>query len=101
MAKKKYTYEEICSDIKNRNFSPIYFLMGEEPYFIDRITDLIMNTVLKEDEIDFNRIVLYGSDSTVVKVLNTARRFPMMSEYQLVVFREAQTIDERSADNKW
>jgi DNA polymerase-3 subunit delta len=101
MAKKEYTYEEICRDIKNRNFSPIYFLMGEEPFFIDRITDLIMNSVLKEDEIDFNRMVLYGSDSTVVKVLNAARRFPMMSEYQLVVFREAQVIDERSADNKW
>ena len=101
MAKKEYTYEEICRDITNRHFSPIYFLMGEEPYFIDRITDLIMNTVLKEDEIDFNRMVLYGSDSTVVKVLNAARRFPMMSEYQLVVFREAQTIDERSAENKW
>jgi DNA polymerase-3 subunit delta len=75
--------------------------MGEEPYFIDRITELIMNNVLKEDEIDFNRMVLYGADSTVVKVLNAARRFPMMSEYQLVVFREAQTIDERSAENKW
>jgi len=101
MAKKEYTYEEICRDIKNRRFSPIYFLMGEEPYFIDRITDLIMNNVLSEDEIDFNRIVLYGADSTIVKVLNAARRFPMMSEYQLVVLREAHTIDERSADNKW
>ena len=101
MSKKEYTYEEICRDIKNRIFYPVYFLMGEEPYFIDRITDLLLKNVLKEDKIDFNRIVLYGADSTVVKVLNAARRFPMMSEYQLVVFREAQTIDERSADNKW
>ena len=101
MAKKEYTYEEICRDIKNRNFYPVYFLMGEEPYYIDLITDLLLNNVLKEDEIDFNRIVLYGADSSVVKVLNAARRFPMMSEYQLVVFREAQTIDERSGDNKW
>jgi len=62
---------------------------------------LILNSVLKEDEIDFNRMVLYGADSTIVKVLNAARRFPMMSEYQLVVFREAQTIDERSSENKW
>jgi len=101
MAKKEYTYEEICRDINNRNFYPVYFLMGEEPYFIDRITELLMKNVLKEDEIDFNRMVLYGADSSIVKVLNAARRFPMMSEYQLVVFREAQTIDERSADNKW
>ena len=101
MAKKEFTYEDICRDIKNRDFYPVYFLMGEEPYFIDRITDILLKNVLKEDEIDFNRIILYGADSTIVDMLNAARRFPMMSEYQLVVFREAQVIDERSANNKW
>ena len=101
MAKKEFIYEEICREIENRHFYPIYFLMGEEPYFIDRITDLLLKNVLTEDEIDFNRMVLYGADSTILKVLNAARRFPMMSEYQLVVFREAQMVDERSADNKW
>jgi DNA polymerase-3 subunit delta len=68
--------------------------MGEEPYFIDRITDLLLNTVLKEDELDFNRIILYGADSEVTDVLNAARRFPMMADYQLVVVREAQSIDK-------
>ena len=101
MAKKEYTYEEICGEIKARNFYPVYFLMGEEPYFIDRITDLLLKNVLQEDEIDFNRIILYGADSTIVDVLNAARRFPMMSKYQLVIFREAQVIDERSGNNKW
>ncbi|MDR0795552.1 MAG: DNA polymerase III subunit delta [Tannerella sp.] len=100
MAKKEYTYEDICRDIKSRNYYPVYFLMGEEPYFIDRITDLLLNNVLKEDEIDFNRIVLYGADSTWFDVLNAARKFPMMSDYQLVVVREAQLMDERLAANK-
>ena len=94
MAKQAYTYEEICRDIKARKFYPIYFLMGEEPYFIDRITDLLLNAVLKEDQLDFNRIILYGADSEVTDILNAARRFPMMSDYQLVVVREAQLIDK-------
>ena len=94
MAKKEHTYEEICGEIKARKFYPVYFLMGEEPYFMDRITDLLLNTVLKEDEQDFNRIILYGADSKVTDVLNAARRYPMMSDYQLVVVREAQLIDK-------
>ena len=92
MAKLSYTYEEICRDIKARKFYPVYFLMGEEPYFMDRITDLLLSAVLKEEEIDFNRIILYGADSDVTDILNVARRFPMMSDYQLVVVREAQLI---------
>ncbi len=94
MAKKEHTYEEICKDIKARQFNPVYFLMGEEPYYIDRITDLLLNTVLNEDEQVFNRIILYGADSEATDVLNAARRFPMMSEYQLVVVREAQLISD-------
>ena len=99
MAKKEFTYEEICNDIKARNFYPVYFLMGEEPYFIDRITDLLLTNVLKENEIDFNRIILYGADTTIIGVLNEVRRYPMMSDYQLVVVREAQLMDERLAAN--
>jgi len=99
MAKKEYTYEEICRDIKARQFYPIYFLMGDEPYFIDRITDLLLQHVLKEEEIDFNRMILYGADTTIVNVLNVAMRFPMMSDYQLVVVREAQLMDERLSAN--
>jgi len=94
MAKKENSYEEICREIKARRFYPVYFLMGEEPYFIDRITDLLLKTVLDEEEQDFNRIILYGADTKVTDVLNAARRFPMMSDYQLVVVREAQLIDK-------
>ena len=94
MAKLESTYEEICREIKVRKYYPVYFLMGEEPYFMDRITDLLLNTVLKEDELDFNRIILYGADTEVTDVLNAVRRFPMMSDYQLVVVREAQLINK-------
>ncbi len=92
MAKKEHTFESICTNIRKRQFSPVYFLMGEEPYFIDRITDLLLETVLTETEKDFNQVILYGADTSAVQVINAARRFPMMSEYQLVVVREAQQI---------
>jgi DNA polymerase III, delta subunit len=92
MAKKEHTFEGIIADIRARNFSPVYVLMGEEPYFIDKITDLLINTVLNETEKDFNQVILYGADSDGAKIINAARRFPMMSEYQLVVVREAQVI---------
>ncbi len=92
MAAKEATYEEICRDIKAKKFSPIYVLMGEEPYFIDRISELLLQRVLNESERDFNQIILYGADAKAVDIINAARRFPMMSEYQLVVVREAQLV---------
>lgn len=92
MAKKEYTFEALYRDIKARKFSPIYLLMGEEPFFIDRLTDLLIDQVLDEAEKDFNQIILYGADSTGSTIVNAVRRFPMMSEYQLVVVREAQLV---------
>jgi DNA polymerase-3 subunit delta len=92
MAKKEHTFEGICRDIKAKQFAPVYMLMGEEPFFIDRITDLLIENVLEESERDFNRTILYGADTDVATIFNAARRFPMMSERQLVVVREAQLI---------
>lgn len=92
MAKKENTFEEICRDIKARKFSPIYVLMGEEPFFMDRITELLVENVLEDSERDFNQLILYGADTDAATILNAARRFPMMSEYQLVVVKEAQMI---------
>jgi DNA polymerase-3 subunit delta len=94
MAKQEYTYNDICREITAGHFRPVYMLMGEEPYFIDRITDLLLEKVLNETERDFNRIILYGADARAADVLNAARRFPMMSDYQLVVVREAQLIGD-------
>lgn len=92
MAKEKYTFEEICRDIIQRKFAPVYILMGDEPFFMDRITDLLIDNVVGEAEKDFNQTVLYGADTDAARVINAARRFPMMSDYQLVVVREAQMI---------
>lgn len=66
--------------------------MGEEPFFIDKITDLLIEQVVPETERDFNQIIMYGSDTNVINIIETARRFPMMSEHQLVVVREAQHV---------
>lgn len=92
MAKKENTFEEICRDIKARKFSPIYMLTGEEPFFMDRITELLLENVLEDSERDFNQLILYGADTDASAILNAARRFPMMSEYQLVIVKEAQMI---------
>src|SRR5690606_36151468 len=82
--------EKIIADIKNRKLKPIYFLMGDEPYYIDLIADCIDKTVLTEDEKGFNQVVLYGRDTTVEDVVANAKRYPMMAEYQVVIVKEAQ-----------
>jgi len=89
---KETTYEEIACNLKNKIYSPVYFLMGEEDYYIDRISDYIMDTVLTETEKEFNLTLLYGSDTDIVSIINAARRYPMMSKYQVVIVREAQNL---------
>jgi DNA polymerase-3 subunit delta len=84
--------EKIINDIKNRKLKPIYFLMGDEPYYIDLITDCIDKTVLSEDEKGFNQVVLYGRDTTVEDIVSNAKRYPMMAEYQVVIVKEAQEL---------
>ena len=89
---KEITYEEIARDLKNRVYKPVYYLMGEESYYIDRISDYIAQTVLTEEEKEFNQTVLYGADTDVATIINAARRYPMMSEYQVIVVKEAQNV---------
>ena len=86
------TFEEIIRSLKKKQYSPIYFLMGEESFFIDQITDYIIDNALPEAERDFNQTILYGKDTDIATIITTARRFPMMAERQLVVVREAQNI---------
>ena len=85
-------YTPIIADIKNKVYSPIYFLEGEEPYFLDLISDYILENVLSEDEKGFNQSILYGKDLSIDTIMTTAKRFPMMAERQVVVIREAQNI---------
>ena len=89
------TYEQILSDIKKRIYYPIYFLMGEEPFFIDSISDELENTILDEAERSFNQVVIYGSDVDGVKdIITQARAFPMMGEYLVVIVKEAQNVKD-------
>ena len=89
---KETTYEEIARDLKNRVYKPVYCLMGEESYYIDRISDYIAQTVLTEEEREFNQTILYGVDTDVASIINAAKRYPMMSEYQVVIVKEAQNV---------
>jgi DNA polymerase III subunit delta len=86
------TYEEIISDLKNRIFKPVYFLAGEEPYYIDLITNYIEDKILPEEEKAFNQIIVYGDDTNIAEIIDTARRFPMMASHQVVVIKEAQSL---------
>ena len=83
---------KIVNDIKSGNIKPIYFLMGEEPYYIDKLSDYIEEKVLTEEEKGFNQTVLYGRDVTIEDIISTAKRYPMMAERQVVIVKEAQDL---------
>ena len=91
---KEVTYEEIARDLKNRNYKPIYYLMGEESYYIDKISEYILQTVLTDEEKEFNLTVMYGADTDIASIINAAKRYPMMSEYQVVIVKEAQNVKD-------
>jgi DNA polymerase-3 subunit delta len=86
------TYEEIISDLKKRIFKPVYFLAGEEPYYIDLITNYIEDKILQEEEKAFNQMILYGDDTNISAIIDTARRFPMMASHQVIIVKEAQSL---------
>ncbi len=84
--------KSIVTAIKKGDVKPIYFLMGEEPYFIDKVSDYIEDNVLREDEKGFNQMVLYGRDVTIDDLVGNAKRFPMMAEKQVIIVKEAQDL---------
>lgn len=86
--------KKILIDLKARKFNPVYFLQGEESYFIDVISDYIEAHALTEAEKGFNQVIIYGKDVTMATLLTHARRFPMMSEFQVVIVKEAQEIQD-------
>ena len=92
MAKQEITCDDILRELKAGQYRPIYYLMGEEPYYIDLISDYITDNVLNETEKEFNLTVVYGADVDVATIINAAKRYPMMSEHQVVVVKEAQNI---------
>jgi DNA polymerase III subunit delta len=86
------TYEEIISDLKKRIFKPVYFLAGEEPYYIDLITEYIEEKILSESDKAFNQMIIYGDDTNIAAIIDTARRFPMMASHQVIIIKEAQSL---------
>jgi len=83
---------KIVNDIKGGHIKPIYFLMGEEPYYIDKLSDYIEQNVLTEDEKGFNQTVLYGRDVSIEDIISASKRYPMMAERQVIIVKEAQDL---------
>ena len=92
MAKQETTCDDILKELRAKQYRPVYYLMGEESYYIDLISDYIVDNVLTDTEKVFNLTVVYGADVDIATVINAAKRYPMMSERQVVVVKEAQAI---------
>ena len=88
------TYEKIIDNIRNKIYHPVYFIFGEEAFYIDEISDLLEARVLSDAEKEFNLTVLYGKDTQIPAIINAAKRYPMMSNYQVIIVREAQMLDK-------
>ena len=85
-------FEEILTNLKNQKYSPVYFFMGEEPYFMDVLTQYIADHALEEKDRAFNQTIVYGKDTNVHDIITQARKFPMMATHQLVIVKEAQEL---------
>lgn len=92
MAQPTVTYDSIMKDLQERKFRPVYYLMGDESYYIDQISNWIAENVLQPEERDFNQTVLFGSDVNASQIVDAAKRYPMMSEYQVLIVKEAQNV---------
>ena len=92
MAQAAVTYDSVMSELKARDFKPVYYLMGDESYYIDKISDWIADNVLQPEERDFNQTILFGSDVNASQIVDAAKRYPMMAEKQVVIVKEAQNI---------
>jgi DNA polymerase III subunit delta len=88
------TPEAILKELKSGKFAPVYFIQGEEPYFIDQITNYIENHAVAPSERSFNQMVMYGKDAQMNSILANAKRFPMMADRQVVIVKEAQNIPD-------
>ena len=94
---KNVSFEGIMRDLKAGKFAPVYYLMGDEPYYIDKIADYIAEHALQPEERDFNQTILFGSDVNASQIADLARRYPMMAERQVVIVKEAQNIKNTEA----
>jgi DNA polymerase-3 subunit delta len=90
--------EDILKDLKDKKIAPVYFLHGEETYYIDQVSDFIETYALPEHEKGFNQVVMYGKDTSIGNIVNYARRFPMMAEKQVVIIKEFQETPDLRSD---
>jgi DNA polymerase III subunit delta len=88
------TFKQILTDLNNKVYYPLYLLTGEEPYYIDKIGELIEAKILNETEKEFNLSIIYGEDTDVKTIISYAKRYPMMTNYQVVIVKEAQRVDK-------
>ncbi len=94
MAKQVLTFQQVLTDLERKVYYPVYFLMGEEPYYIDVISDFVQQKILDETAKEFDQTILFGKDVDINIVINTAKRYPMMGGYQVVIVKEAQLIKD-------
>jgi len=87
-------YKEIISDLEKKLFYPVYFFCGEEPFYIDMLTQSIEKSVLDETEMEFNQFIFYGRENSLATILDAAYRFPMMANYQVIIVKEAQDLKD-------
>ena len=85
-------YKEIVISIKNKNLQPVYFLMGDEPYYIDKLLDEFTKNVLSKEEQEFNQVILYGKDTTTEQVIAESKQFPIGSEKRVIIVKEGQQL---------
>jgi DNA polymerase-3 subunit delta len=101
MAQPAVTYESVMRDLQERRFKPIYYLMGEESYYIDKVSDWIAENVLQPEERDFNQTVLFASDVSAAQIVDAAKRYPMMAQYQVIIVKEAQNLKNTEPIEKY
>lgn len=87
-------HKQILTDLKNKVYHPVYFLSGEEPYYIDIVADYIENNVLDNAEKEFNQTIVYGKDTDMITVISEAKRYPMMANHNVVIVKEAQHLEK-------
>ena len=98
---KNVTYSSIMTELGEGHYRPVYYLMGEESYFIDQICDYIAEHALKPEERDFDQTILFGSDVNASQIADAARRFPMMGQRQVIIVKEAQNLKNTEALEKY
>jgi len=92
--KSEISFDHLMNDLKNKIYHPVYFFHGDEPFFIDILSDYIEDHVLSDQEKEFNQTIVYGKDCDVTTIVSYARRFPMMANYQVLIVKEAQALEK-------